>query len=136
MYFQNTEVHLKKILYILVGSIAVVLGAVGAVVPMLPTVPFLMLAAFCFARSSDRLDRWLKGTKLYRENLKDLAERRGMTKKAKIRVMATVTILMSIGFALMGMKGIVSGCIVLSAIWLIHLLYFLFGVKTLRAEGE
>lgn len=127
---------MKKILYILVGSIAVVLGAVGAVVPMLPTVPFLMLAAFCFARSSDRLDRWLKGTKLYRENLKDLAERRGMTKKAKIRVMATVTILMSIGFALMGMKGIVSGCIVLSAIWLIHLLYFLFGVKTLRAEGE
>lgn len=127
---------MKRILYILVGSIAVVLGAVGAVVPMLPTVPFLMLAAFCFARSSDRLDRWLKGTKLYRENLKDLAERRGMTKRAKIRVMATVTILMLIGFALMGMKGIVSGCIVLTAIWLIHLLYFLFGVKTLRAEGE
>ena len=127
---------MKKILYILVGSIAVVLGAVGAVVPMLPTVPFLMLAAFCFARSSDRLDRWLKGTKLYRENLKDLAERRGMTKKAKIRVMVTVTILMSIGFVLMGMKGIVTGCVVLTAIWLIHLLYFLFGVKTLRAEGE
>lgn len=127
---------MKKILYILVGSIAVVLGAVGAVVPMLPTVPFLMLAAFCFARSSDRLDRWLKGTKLYRENLKDLAERRGMTKKAKIRVMVTVTILMSIGFALMGMKGIVTGCVVLTAIWIFHLLYFLFGVKTLRPEGE
>lgn len=127
---------MKKILYILVGSIAVVLGAVGAVVPMLPTVPFLMLAAFCFARSSDRLDRWLKGTKLYRENLKDLAERRGMTKKAKIRVMVTVTILMSIGLVLMGRKGIVAGCIVLSAIWLIHLLYFLFGVKTLESEGE
>ncbi len=127
---------MKKILYILVGSIAVVLGAVGAVVPMLPTVPFLMLAAFCFVRSSDRLDRWLKGTKLYRENLKDLAERRGMTKKAKIRVMVTVTILMSIGFALMGMKGIVTGCVVLTAIWIFHLLYFLFGVKTLRPEGE
>lgn len=127
---------MKKILYILVGSIAVVLGAVGAVVPMLPTVPFLMLAAFCFARSSERLDRWLKGTKLYRENLKDLAERRGMTKKAKIRVMVSVTILMSIGFALMGMKGIVTGCVVLTAIWIFHLLYFLFGVKTLRAEGE
>lgn len=127
---------MKKILYILVGSIAVVLGAVGAVVPMLPTVPFLMLAAFCFARSSDRLNRWLKETKLYRENLKDLAERRGMTKRAKIRVMVTVTILMSIGLVLMGMKGIVTGCIVLSAIWLIHLLYFLFGVKTLDSEGE
>lgn len=127
---------MKKILYILIGSIAVALGAVGAVVPMLPTVPFLMLAAFCFARSSDRLNRWLKETKLYRENLKDLAERRGMTKRAKIRVMVTVTILMSIGLVLMGMKGIVPGCIVLSAIWLIHLLYFFFGVKTLDSEGE
>ncbi len=127
---------MKKILYILIGSIAVALGAVGAVVPMLPTVPFLMLAAFCFARSSDGLNRWLKETKLYRENLKDLAERRGMTKRAKIRVMVTVTILMSIGLVLMGRKGIVAGCIVLSAIWLIHLLYFLFGVKTLDSEGE
>lgn len=127
---------MKKILYILIGSIAVALGAVGAVVPMLPTVPFLMLAAFCFARSSDGLNRWLKETKLYRENLKDLAERRGMTKRAKIRVMVTVTILMSIGLVLMGRKGIVAGCIVLSAIWLIHLLYFLFGVKTLESEGE
>ena len=127
---------MKKILYILIGSIAVALGAVGAVVPMLPTVPFLMLAAFCFARSSERLNRWLKNTKLYRENLKDLAERRGMTKRAKIRVMVTVTILMSIGLVLMGRKGIVAGCIVLSAIWLIHLLYFLFGVKTLESDGE
>ena len=127
---------MRRMLYILVGSIAVVLGAVGAVVPMLPTVPFLMLAAFCFARSSDRLDRWLKNTKLYRENLKDLAERRGMTKRAKIRVMVTVTILMSIGFALMGMKGIVTGCIALACIWIFHLLYFLFGVKTLRPDGE
>lgn len=127
---------MKKILYILIGSIAVAFGAVGAVVPMLPTVPFLMLAAFCFARSSEKLNRWLKETKLYRENLKDLAERRGMTKRAKIRVMVTVTILMSIGLVLMGRKGIVAGCIVLSAIWLIHLLYFLFGVKTLESEGE
>lgn len=127
---------MKKILYILIGSIAVAFGAVGAVVPMLPTVPFLMLAVFCFARSSEKLNRWLKETKLYRENLKDLAERRGMTKRAKIRVMVTVTILMSIGLVLMGRKGIVAGCIVLSAIWLIHLLYFLFGVKTLESEGE
>ena len=52
----------KKALYVVLGCIGVVLGAVGAVMPILPAFPFLMLAAFCFARSSDRLDQWFKGT--------------------------------------------------------------------------
>ncbi len=41
------------------GALALTLGAVGIVTPLLPTVPFLLLAAFCFARSSARLHRWL-----------------------------------------------------------------------------
>ena len=64
---------MKKILYLLLGFAGLGLGALGAVLPMLPTFPFLMLAAFCFARSSERVDRWFKGTKLYQENLKDFA---------------------------------------------------------------
>ena len=62
---------MKKVLYIILGCIGVGLGAVGAVVPMLPAFPFLMLATFCFARSSEKLDRWFKGTKLYQDNLAD-----------------------------------------------------------------
>ena len=58
---------IKKIGYIALGCIGVGLGAVGAVLPLLPAFPFLLLAAFCFARSSERLDRWFKGTKLYKE---------------------------------------------------------------------
>lgn len=50
----------KKILYIVIGCISVGLGAVGAVIPFLPSVPFLLLAAFCFARSSERLNTWLR----------------------------------------------------------------------------
>jgi len=87
---------LKKILYIVLGCISVGLGALGAVLPVLPTFPFLMLTAFCFARSSEKLDRWFRSTKLYEENLKDFVAGKGMTKKTKIRIMVTVTLLMSI----------------------------------------
>ena len=96
----------KKALYVVLGCIGVVLGAVGAVMPILPAFPFLMLAAFCFARSSDRLDQWFKGTRLYKNNLEDYIAGRGMTWKTKIRIMLMVTFLMSIGFFMMGRKGI------------------------------
>lgn len=126
----------KKILYVALGCLGVALGAVGAVVPMLPAFPFLMLAAFCFTRSSQKLDRWFKGTRLYKENLADYVAGRGMTRKTKVRIMVTVTLLMSIGFAIMGSRGIVLGCAVLGAVWVFHILYFCFGVKTLPAPPD
>ena len=127
---------MKKALYIILGCAGVGLGAVGAVVPMLPAFPFLMLAAFCFARSSERLDRWFKNTRLYKDNLADYVAGRGMTMKTKVRIMVTVTLLMSIGFIMMGLKGIWVGCAVLGGVWVFHILYFLFGVKTLKVQAE
>ena len=125
---------MKKILYIVLGCISVGLGALGAVLPVLPTVPFLMLTVFCFARSSEKLDRWFRSTKLYEENLKDFVAGKGMTKKTKIRIMVTVTLLMSIGFVVMGLRGIVSGCVVLGLVWVFHIAYFVFGVRTYQEE--
>lgn len=125
---------MKKILYIVLGCISVGLGALGAVLPVLPTVPFLMLTAFCFARSSEKLDRWFRSTRLYEENLKDFVAGKGMTKKTKIRIMVTVTLLMSIGFVVMGLRGIVSGCIILGLVWVFHIAYFVFGVRTYQEE--
>ena len=125
---------MKKILYVILGCIGVGLGAVGAVLPMLPTFPFLMLAAFCFARSSERLDRWFKETKLYKDNLEDFVAGRGMTRKTKLRIMVTVTLLMSIGLVVMGIKVITIGCIVLGCVWVFHVVYFCFGVKTLAPQ--
>ena len=124
---------MKRILYIILGCIGVGLGAVGAVVPMLPAFPFLMLAAFCFARSSEKLDRWFKGTKLYKDNLEDYVAGKGMTVKTKVRIMVTVTLLMSVGFIMMGLKGIVTGCVILSCVWAFHIIYFIWGVKTIPA---
>lgn len=117
---------MKKILYILIGCISLGLGIIGVILPILPTVPFVLLAAFCFARSSERLDDWFKNTKLYREN----NIKNGMTKQAKIRIMCSVTLLMSVGFIMMGLKGIVVGNVVLLIVWIFHMAYFTFGVKT------
>lgn len=117
---------MKKILYIMIGCISLGLGIIGVILPILPTVPFVLLAAFCFARSSERLNGWFKNTKLYREN----NIKSGMTKQAKVRIMCLVTLLMSIGFIMMGLKGIVVGNIVLLIVWVFHMVYFTFGVKT------
>lgn len=126
--------EIKKILYMVVGCFWVALGAIGTVLPILPTVPFLMLAAYCFARSSKRLNIWFQSTKLYKNNLEDFVAGRGMTRKCKIRVMTMVSILMGIGFIMMGTKGVIVGCIVLGIVWVMHVIYFCFFVKTIPAN--
>ena len=124
--------NIKKLVYIVLGCTGVGLGALGAVLPLLPAFPFLLLAAFCFGRSSEKLHTWFVGTRLYKDNLETYVQGKGMTKKTKIRIMVTVTILMSIGFLMM--HQVTVGRIVLFCVWVFHLLYFLFGVKTLRPE--
>ena len=127
---------MKKNLYIILGCVGIGMGAIGAALPILPTFPFLMLAAFCFARSSKKLDMWFKSTKLYQDNLADYVNGKGMTRKTKCRIMLIVTLLMSIGFLMMGLKGIVIGCIVLGIVWIFHVAYFIFGIKTIPATEE
>lgn len=125
--------NVKKIVYIVLGCIGLGLGAVGAVLPLLPSFPFLMLAAYCFARSSQRLHNWFTATKLYKDNLQSYVEGKGMTKKTKIRIMVTVTLLMSVGFIMM--HAVPVGRIILACVWLFHLVYFIFGIKTIPATG-
>ena len=124
---------MKKLLYVILGCISLGLGTLGSLIPVVPTVPFLLLAAFCFARSSEKLHNWFVGTKLYQDNLADYVAGKGMTKKTKVRIMITVTLLMSVGFIMMGIKGIVTGCAVLGCVWLFHIIYFIFGIKTIPA---
>ena len=100
---------------------------------MLPAFPFLMLAAFCFGRSSERLNNWFINTKLYKDNLETYVQGKGMTRKTKIRIMITVTLLMSIGFIMM--SNVPVGRIVLACVWLFHIIYFSFGVKTFQLEN-
>ena len=126
--------NIKKIIYIALGCLGVGLGALGAVLPLLPSFPFLLLAAFSFGKSSDRLHTWFIGTRLYKENLESYAQGKGMTRKTKVRIMVTVTLLMSIGFLMM--HQVVVGRIVLGCVWVFHILYFTFAVKTIPESSK
>lgn len=123
--------NLKKTGWIVLGVVGLSLGAAGAVLPMLPCVPFLLLAAVGFSKGSRKLHEWFVHTKIYKENLEDYVAGRGMTRKTKIRIMIVTTLLMMVGFLMMGAKGILVGCVVLVGIWILHLAYFCFFVKTI-----
>lgn len=125
---------IKKIIYIVLGCIGVGLGAVGAVLPFLPAFPFLLLAAFCFAKSSEKLHNWFINTKLYKNNLETYVKGQGMTWKTKIRIMITVTILMGFGFIMM--SNVPVGRIVLACVWAFHIIYFIFFVKTYKVKEQ
>lgn len=115
------------------GFACFALGALGAVVPVLPTVPFLLGAAFCFARSSARLDAWFHGTKLYRSVLKGFAKKRAMTVKTKLLLLGPLTLVLGVSFLLMA--NVPVGRAVVTAVWVAHIVYFGFVVKTDRGAS-
>ena len=121
---------MKKI-YLVIGFLALGLGGLGVALPILPSTPFLLAAAFCFAKSSEKLDKWFRGTKLYKNNLESFAKGRGMTVKTKLRIILTVTVIMGIAF--IAMQGTTVGRIVLFAVWVCHLIGITFFVKTCEA---
>ena len=128
------KMKIKKIVFIVVGCICFVLGTVGVFLPVLPTTPFYLLTAFCFARSSKRLDDWFKGTKLYKKHLESFVKKEGMMVSTKAGILSSVTILMGLGFFFMARKGIWVPCIILAIVWVLHMVYFLFFVKTISSE--
>lgn len=126
--------RVKKYVYIAVGCVGLVIGAIGAVIPLLPAFPFLLAAAICFGKSSERLHTWFIGTKLYKDNLESYVQGKGMTVKTKIRIMVIVTLTMAVGFIMMSKVPV--GRIVLACVWLFHIFYFCFGIRTLNADEE
>ncbi len=75
---------MKRILLIIAGSVSVALGVLGIFLPILPTTPFLLLAAACYAKSSDKLYNKLLNNKYLGKYIRNYRERRGIPKKTKI----------------------------------------------------
>ena len=142
----NTTFHREKdkgrsrtarVVLIVAGCLCVALGAVGVVLPILPTTPFLLAAAFCFAKSSDHLYSWFRSTRLYKSHLETVRRGEGMTWPAKLRIMATVTVVIGLAEIFMlraylgkGSRGALVGCSVMAVVWAAHIIAFCFLVKT------
>ena len=125
---------IKRIVFASLGLLCFGLGTVGVFLPVLPTTPFYLLTVFFFANSSERLHTWFLGTRLYKKHLESFVEHRGMLLSTKLSIIVTVTLLMGFGFFMMARRGIWIPCVILAAVWLAHILYFVFRVKTIAPE--
>ena len=80
----------KRVFLIVIGSIALVLGSIGVIVPLLPTTPFLLVASWCYLRSSERLYRWLLTRKFFRRHINKIIEDKGLTLRSKAMILGAV----------------------------------------------
>ena len=87
---------LLRLLWVGLGCFFVGLGAIGAVVPGMPTTVFLVLAAGCFIRSSQRLYDWLISNKTFGPYLKDYREGKGIPLRAKVIALSLIIIFVSV----------------------------------------
>ena len=125
---------IKRLLFLILGLLCLTLGTIGVFLPILPTVPFYLATVFCFSQSSQKLHDWFIGTELYKKHLQSFVEKKGMLMKTKVSIITTVTLLMGFGFFMMARKGIWVPCIIIGVVWVCHIIYFVFGVKTIKAE--
>ncbi|MFP4545935.1 MAG: YbaN family protein [Methanomassiliicoccales archaeon] len=88
--------RIVRSLYVMAGSISLAVGVVGIVVPLLPTTPFLLLAAACYARGSKRLERWMNESPLIGPYLQNYRRERAMCPRSK----AVTLLLLWIGMGL------------------------------------
>ena len=123
---------MKKIVFLPLGCISLALGALGIVLPILPTVPFFLLTAFCFANSSTRLHDWFCSTQMYKKYIGTYVKKKGMTLRAKLTLIGTATAIMLPGFLAMGRVPV--GRAIMAVVWVGHIVYFGFIVKTLAPE--
>ena len=119
-----------KALWILLGFFFVALAAVGVALPGIPTTPFLILAAACYIRSSQKLYDWLISNKTFGPYLKDYREGKGIPKKAK--GLAIIMIILFVGSSVIfGIENL-NLKIAVGALGLTGLLYVIFKVPVAK----
>lgn len=121
--YRLSVIRISRPLYFAAGWLCFALGAVGVVIPLLPTTPFILLTAFCFSRSSERWHRWLLSNKTFGPMIRDWQASGSI--RTRVKVIATTSIVLMliypIGFGPVNLYfkiGIVTtvGC-VLIFIW-------------------
>lgn len=120
-----------RILFIVLGFIFLGVGAIGIVVPILPTTPFLLLASFFFAKGSKRFHDWFLSTKLYKKYLESFVKSRAMTLKGKLTILIPVSCMLIITFILVDN---IYARIVLVILFISKYVYFFTQIRTVLDE--
>ena len=104
----------KRWLYAGLGCLFVGLAVAGALLPILPTTPFVLLASWCFSRSSPRLSRWLERSPLFGPMLRDWRRHRGVRLHVKYTAIGTlaVVVLLAVIFRSHSLPVLLGTCIV------------------------
>ena len=123
----------KKYFYITLGFIALGLGLIGVILPILPTTPFLLVTSFCFAKGSERFHTWFTNTNIYRKHLESFVKERAMTLKQKVVLLSFVNFMLAFPLILVDVLPMRITIIVLI---IIKLYYFIFKVKTITLEEK
>ena len=123
---------MKRLIFLVLGCVCLGLGCVGIALPVLPTVPFFLATVFFFAKSSQKLHNWFIGTKMYQKHLDSFVKKKGMTVQTKLGIIIPVTLLMGFGFFMMTRANVLIPSAILAVVWLCHIIYFVFGVKTIH----
>ena len=120
-----------KIIYVILGFISMGLGIAGSFLPGLPTVPFLLLASFFFARGSERFHGWFTQTRIYKNYLEDFEKNRSMTLKAKIGLLSLSSTMIAFPIFLLK-NNYLRLALILVVIFKYY--YFIFRIKTLKPD--
>ena len=121
--------RIKKIIFVIVGFISLLLGIMGTVLPILPTVPFLLLASYCFARGSNKFEVWFKSSKIYKKYLENFIFNKSMTLKQKIYISTFADIM--IAFPLVILNNLYIKLFLIIVI-IFKYYYFIFKIKTIK----
>lgn len=119
-----------KLLWLMIGIVSMVLGAIGVVLPVLPTTPFLLLASFCFAKGSDRFHKWFIGTKLYKKHLESFVTSRSMTLKTTLCILLPASAMLIL--AMLAMSNIYGRVFIVFLI-IFKYIYFFTRIETVKA---
>jgi uncharacterized membrane protein YbaN (DUF454 family) len=92
---------LVRTLWLIAGTICVMLGAIGIILPILPTTPFLLAAAACYYKSSEKMHKWLLNNKWFGEYIRNYTEGKGFTKKTKITALTVLWATISLSMVFM-----------------------------------
>ena len=127
---KNQKKNPVRIVWLLIGFLSMGIGAVGVVLPVLPTTPFLLLASFCLAKGSARFHRWFTGTNLYKKHLESFVENLTMTLKTKFSLLIPASCMLILAF--LAMQNVYGRAFIIFLI-LFKYVYFFTRIRTVPA---